>query len=176
MRGNRDKLNANRKRLAEMERDLKMGEERDNVWAKPVKTTKEVQETLDKIDKQSKKMTDPATDDTLGDSAAVVKRAAASLANADKVLRRARTVEPPNSTPPAEDRRRPSSNGSKMMPAGSNATVLSNETHSKKQDKPNPPQGPSTPRRSHDRLREAQEWSKKLKARHVPPPAFVPSI
>eukprot|EP00944_MAST-04C_sp_MAST-4C-sp1_P009822 g9822.t1 len=170
MRGNREKLNANRKRLAEMERDLKMSEEKNNVWAKPVKTTEDVQEALDKIDKQSKKITDPATEDTLGDSAAVVKRAAASLANADKVLRRARTVEPPNSTPPAEDRRRPSSNGSKIKPAGSNATVLSNETHSKKQDKPNPPQGPSTPRRSHDRLREAQEWSKKLKARHVPPP------
>lgn len=81
---------------------------------------------------------------------------------AEKTTTRLRSCEPPLTKPPATNERRPSSIGSTMKqttrPSPKSDIINSPETTGKHQPPPPPPQG--TPRRSHDRLREAQAWSK----------------
>ena len=161
----------NRKRLAELEKALKM--EQDKIHLTQNNTNKstvpysDIDKTLDNIDKSKiNKLKTSMPQNENDNSNTVVKRAAASLANADKILKRARSVEPPKSNPPEMEKRRPTSNGSSMRPSTIiDEQGLLDDDHGMAIGKL------PTPRRSHERLREAQAWSKKSKVKDIPPPA-----
>ena len=66
----------------------------------------DIDKTLDNTDKSKiNKLKTSMLQNENDNSNTVVKRAAASLANADKILKRARSVEPPKSNPPEMEKR-----------------------------------------------------------------------
>ena len=100
-----------------------------------------------------------------------IERAAATLKKADEVLKRARS---PEMERPAE--RRPTSGGSTIREAPRKPAREEDEApRSPEMAAAAAPPAPPTPRRSHERLREAQAWSKAKQGQApAPPPAEQP--